>query len=68
MKRFLALALVFGSFSTIGLVGCSEEAKQTTTEKTVTPTGSETTTTEKKVEGTGDMKPSETAKPVEAPK
>lgn len=67
MKRFLALALVLGSFSTCGFVGCSEEEKAKTTTTVETPNGSQTTTEVKKVESTGDMKPSE-EKPAEAPK
>ena len=66
MKRFLSLALVLGSFSLVGFVGCGEESK-VTTEKTIeTPDGSQTVTDEKKIESTGEMKPS--SEPVEAPK
>ena len=67
MKRYLSLALVLGSFSLVGFVGCGEEAKVSTESKVETPEGTKTVTDEKKIETTGDMKPS--AEPVvEAPK
>ena len=58
MKRLFALALVAGSFSTFGLVGCSEETKDKTVSTKETPTGTATTTTETKTKATGDEKPS----------
>ncbi|MEA2631571.1 MAG: hypothetical protein QOE66_1790, partial [Chloroflexota bacterium] len=48
MKRFLTTALILGSFSTFGLVGCGEETKVKETEQVSTPGGSTTTTTESK--------------------
>jgi len=67
MKRFLSIALILGSFSTFGLVGCGEESKVKTTEEIKTPGGTTTETTEKKIESKGDNPPpttaGETAKP-----
>jgi len=61
MKRLLSLALILGSVSTFGLVGCGEESKVKQSETVSTPDGSTTTTTEKKVESTGDNPPPNTA-------
>ena len=66
MKRFFALALLFGSFSVCGFVGCGDEAKVETTKKIETPEGTKTETDTHKVEATGDMKPAD--KPADAPK
>jgi len=67
MKRLLSLALILGSVSTFGLVGCGDEAKVKTEETVTTPGGTTTTTEEKKVETTGENPPpnsaGETAKP-----
>ena len=66
MKRFLTLALVVGSFSVCGFVGCGEEEKSKTVSTSSGPDGSTKVTEEKKVETTGSDKPSEKAP--EAPK
>lgn len=66
MKRFFALALLCGSFSVCGFVGCSEETKEKQVSTSEGPNGTTKVTEEKKVETTGADKPSE--KPVEAPK
>ena len=70
MTRFLAAALLLGSFSACTLVGCSEESKEKSTNTVSTPGGEKTTTTETKVEASGDQKGStgDTAKPAETPK
>ena len=57
MRRMLASALVLGIFSTVGLIGCGEEASVKTETDVSTPGGTTTTTTEKKVETTGDNPP-----------
>ncbi len=57
MRRMLASALVLGIFSTVGLIGCGEEAK-VTEEKTIsTPTGEATISKETKVETSGSNPP-----------
>jgi len=61
MKRLLSIALILGSVSTLGLVGCGEESKVKETETISTPNGSTTTTTEKKVESQGENPPPNTA-------
>jgi len=61
MKRLLSTALILGSVSTFGLVGCGEESKVKETETISTPNGSTTTTTEKKVESSGENPPPNTA-------
>jgi hypothetical protein len=67
MKRLLSIALILGSVSTFGLVGCGEESKVKETQTVTTPGGTTETTTEKKVESTGNNPPpntaGETAKP-----
>jgi len=67
MKRLLSIALILGSVSTFGLVGCGDEAKVKETETVTTPGGTTETTTEKKVESSGENPPpntaGETAKP-----
>ena len=62
MKRFLASALILGSFSVCTLVGCSEETKEKSTNTVSGPDGTKKETVEKKVEATGDMKTGETPK------
>ena len=57
MRRMLASALVLGIFSTVGLIGCGEEAAVTKETTVSTPGGTTTTTTEKKVETTGANPP-----------
>jgi hypothetical protein len=57
MRRMLASALVLGIFSTVGLIGCGEEASVTKETTVETPGGSATTTDTKKVETTGDNPP-----------
>ena len=61
MRRALASAFVMGALSVVGLAGCGDESKVSTTENVETPTGSMEKTTETTVETTGDMKPGETA-------
>lgn len=56
MKRFLLLALFLTSTS-LGLVGCSETAKEETKTTKETPGGSSTTTTTTETKATGDQKP-----------
>jgi len=67
MKRLLSIALILGSVSTFGLVGCGEESKVKETETVTGPGGTTTTTAEKKVESSGENPPpnsaGETAKP-----
>ena len=56
MKRTLVLSVALAFLAPIAFVGCGDETKKETTEKVVTPTGSDTkvkTETEKK---TGDQK------------
>jgi hypothetical protein len=60
MKRFLTTALILGSFSTFGLVGCGEETKVKETEQVSTPGGTTTATTETKIEQKGDNPPPST--------
>jgi len=59
MKRVLTSALVLGVFSlsTVGLIGCSEEAKVEKKETVATPTGTTTTTETKKVDSSGSNPP-----------
>ena len=66
MKRYLSLALVFGSISLGGFVGCGEEAKVESQTTVDTPEGSKTVTDTRTVETTGDMQP--TTPTTEAPK
>jgi len=67
MKRLLSLALILGSVSTFGLVGCGDEAKVEKTETVSGPGGTTTTTDTQKVESSGENPPpnsaGETAKP-----
>jgi len=67
MKRLLSIALILGSVSTFGLVGCGEESKVEKTETVTTPGGETQTTVQKKVESSGENPPpnsaGETAKP-----
>ena len=57
MKRLIALALVIGLTSSIGLTGCGEETKVSDKETISTPAGTTTTTTEKKIESSGSNPP-----------
>src|SRR5688572_15467197 len=57
MRRILASALVLGIFSTVGLIGCGDEASVTKETEVSTPGGTTTTKTEKSVETTGDNPP-----------
>jgi len=57
MKRLLTTALILGSFSTLGLVGCGDETKVKQKEEISTPGGSTTTTTETKIDSKGDNPP-----------
>lgn len=61
MKKLLSIALILGSLSPLGLVGCGEEAKVETKETVSTPEGSTTTTETKKVESSGENPPPNTA-------
>jgi len=67
MKRLLSIALILGSVSTFGLVGCGDEAKVEKTETVTTPGGTTETKVEKSVESSGENPPpnsaGETAKP-----
>jgi len=54
MKRFLATALILGTVSTFGLVGCGEESKVKEETQVSTPSGTQTTTTEVKTDVKGD--------------
>jgi hypothetical protein len=53
----LASALVLGIFSTVGLIGCGEEAGVETQTEVTTPGGPTSTSTEKTVETTGENPP-----------
>jgi hypothetical protein len=57
MRRMLASALVLGIFSTVGLIGCGEEATVEKQTEVTTPGGTSTTTETKSVEKTGDNPP-----------
>ena len=57
MRRMLASALVLGIFSTVGLIGCGDEASVTKESTVTTPGGSTTTTDSKKVETDGSNPP-----------
>jgi len=61
MKRLLSIALILGSVSTFGLVGCGEQTKVENKETVSTPEGTTTTTDTKKVESTGSNPPANTA-------
>ncbi len=62
MKRILTPALIVGllSFTTIGLVGCGEEAGVKEKETVTAPGGTTTTTTEKKINSSGSNPPTST--------
>jgi hypothetical protein len=57
MKRFLASALVLGSFSLFTLTGCDDTSKVEQKETVKTPEGSTTTTKTEKVESSGSTPP-----------
>jgi hypothetical protein len=53
----LASALVLGIFSTVGLIGCGEEASVTKETEVSTPGGTTSTTETKEVEKSGENPP-----------
>ena len=53
MRRILTSALVLGLFSTVGLIGCGDEAGVKTETTASGPDGTVTKTQETKVETTG---------------
>ena len=57
MRRMLASALVLGIFSTVGLIGCGEEASIEKQTEVTTPGGTTTTTQSTEVEKSGDNAP-----------
>jgi hypothetical protein len=57
MRRILASALVLGVFSTVGLIGCGEQAGVEKTTEVTTPGGTTTTTQSTEVEKSGDTAP-----------
>ena len=63
MKRYIASALVLGllSFTTVGLVGCGEQATTKTQETVKTPEGTTTTTDKHTVESSGSNPPPNSA-------
>lgn len=67
MKRYLSAALLLASFSTLTLVGCSEESKVVEEKKVSTPDGTEKQKVEVTTEKTGDMKDGGAPKPADAP-
>ncbi len=70
MKRYLRSALVLGSFSVFGLVGCDDTAKTSTETKTTTPDGSIKVKETKEIDksGTPPVEPATTPAPTPAPK
>jgi hypothetical protein len=68
MKRFLTTALILGSFSTFGLVGCGEESKVKEEKEVTTPGGTTTPTTETKIESKGETPPPSTTETATPPK
>ena len=67
MRRMLASALVLGIFSTVGLIGCGEEASVEKTTEVSTPGGTATTTETKEVETTGSNPPAPATTPGTTP-
>jgi len=67
MKRFLASALVLGSFSVTGLVGCEDTSKVTSDTKVSTPDGTKEIKKTEEIKETGSAPPAEPAKAPEAP-
>jgi hypothetical protein len=57
MRRILASAFVLGVFSTVGLIGCGEEAGVEKQTEVTTPGGTTTTTETKEVEKSGENPP-----------
>jgi hypothetical protein len=57
MRRFLALALVLGTFSMAGIAGCGETAKNETSTTTTTPGGTTTETKTDKIKTEGANPP-----------
>jgi len=69
MKRFLTAALIAGLFSTTGLVGCSDKAEVTQTEKVSGPGGTTETTKSETIKSSGENPPPNSAgQTVEPPK
>ncbi len=52
MNRIFASALLLAAISGFGLSGCADKAKEETTQKVVTPTGTTTATESKEVKTT----------------
>jgi len=61
MKRMFATALVLGTLSGFGLVGCSDTTKVEDKEKVSSPDGSTTTTVTKEVSSSGSNPPANSA-------
>ena len=57
MRRMLASALVLGIFSTVGLIGCGEDASVTKQTEVSTPGGTTTTTQSTEVDKSGSNPP-----------
>jgi len=57
MKRFLTTALILGSFTPFGLLGCGEESKVQTETTVKTPEGETTRTDTTKIDSKGDNPP-----------